>query len=88
MSTLFSYCIPYDNGSAPNPFWGLCTLAICKPRIRQFANVGDWVVSTGSAVSPVGNVSDAVVYAMLVTQKMTMQDYDSSRSRSFRARSP
>ena len=76
MSTLFSYCIPYDDGAAPNPFWGLCTLAICKPRIRQSANVGDWVVSTGSAVSPVGNVSDAIVYAMLVTQKMTMEDYD------------
>jgi len=76
MSTLFSYCIPYDDGAAPNPFWGLCTLAICKPRIRQSANVVDWVVSTGSAVSPVGNVSDVVVYAMLVTQKMTMEDYD------------
>lgn len=76
MSTLFSYCLRYDNGAAPNPFWGLCTLAICKPRIRRTAHVGDWVVGTGSAASPVGNVSDAVVYAMCVTRKMTMQDYD------------
>jgi Nucleotide modification associated domain 2 len=76
MPTLFSYCIPYDDGAAPNPFWGLCTLAICKPRIRRSANAGDWVVGTGSVVSPVGNVSGAVVYAMLVTQKVTMEDYD------------
>ncbi len=76
MSTLFSYCIPYDDGAAPNPFWGLCTLAICKPRIRRSANVGDWVVGTGSALSPIGDISDKVVYAMLVTQKMTMADYD------------
>lgn len=76
MSTLFSYCIPYDDGAAPNPFWGLCTLAICKPRIRQSAKIGDWVVGTGSAASPVGDVTGKVVYAMLVTQKMTMEDYD------------
>ena len=63
------YCIPCDNGAAPNPFWGLCTLAICKPRIRQSAKIGDWVVGTGSAASTVGDV-------MLVTQKMTMEDYD------------
>lgn len=76
MSTLFSYCIPYDDGAAPNPFWGLCTLAICKPRIRQSANVGDWIVGTGSKNSPIGDISDKVVYTMLVTQKMTMEDYD------------
>jgi Nucleotide modification associated domain 2 len=76
MPTLFSYCIRYDIGSAPNPFWGLRTLAICKPNIRQSANVGDWVAGTGSAVSPIGNISDKVVYAMRVTHQMTMEDYD------------
>ena len=76
MITLFSYCIPYDDGAAPNPFWGLCTLAICKPRIRQAANIGDWIVGTGSKHSPIGDVSNNVVYAMLVTQKLTMEDYD------------
>ena len=76
MSALFSYCIPIDGGGAPNPFWGLCTLAICKPRIRRSAKEGDWVVGTGSVNSPVGDVSGKVVYAMRVTQKMTMEDYD------------
>lgn len=76
MSRLFSYRIPYDLGSAPNPFWGLCTLAICKPRIRRVAEVGDWVVGTGSSVAPMGDISDKVVYIMRITQKMTMQEYD------------
>lgn len=76
MSTLFSYRIPYDLGSAPNPFWGLCTLAICKPVIRRSAEVGDWIVGTGSSVAPIGDISNKVVYAMRVTQKMTMQEYD------------
>src|SRR5690242_837631 len=76
MPTLFSYCIPYDDGAAPNPFWGLCTLAICKPRIRKSAKIEDWVVGTGSVNSPIGDISGRVVYAMRVTQKMTMEDYD------------
>src|SRR5258708_3033614 len=76
MTTLFSYCIPTDNGSAPNPFWGLCTLAICKPNIRRSADVGDWVVGTGSSRSPIRDISNKIVYAMCVTQKMLMKDYD------------
>lgn len=76
MPTLFSYCLRYDLGSAPNPFWGTCTLAICKPRIRQRAQVGDWVVGTGSAASPVQNYHTSVVYAMRVTEKLTMEGYD------------
>ena len=77
MSTLFSYCIPFDNGAAPNPFWGVCTLVICKPAIRRAANVGDWIVGTGSSRSPIGDISGKVVYAMRVSQKMTMWEYES-----------
>src|SRR6266567_355065 len=73
--TLFSYCIPYDDGAAPNPFWGLCTLAICKPIIRRVANIGDWIVGTGSVNSPIRDISGKVVYAMRVTQKKTMGEY-------------
>ncbi|MCE7057968.1 hypothetical protein LZF95_25005 [Algoriphagus sp. AGSA1] len=73
MPTLFSYCIPYDNGSAPNPFWGLCTLTICKPVIRRVAKVGDWIVATGSAKH---GFSAKLVYAMEVTEKLTLAEYD------------
>lgn len=45
---LYSYCIPVDDGAAPNPFWGTCTLTICKPKIRRVAQVGDWIVGVGS----------------------------------------
>ena len=48
MPTLYTYVMPYDGGSAPNPYWGICTLVICKPKIRLSAQVGDWVVGTGS----------------------------------------
>jgi hypothetical protein len=75
-SVLYSYCIPYDDGAAPNPYWGICTLAICKPVIRRTAEVGDWVVGTGSRNSPVGDTAGHVVYAMKVTLKMSMADYD------------
>ncbi|MBN3873640.1 hypothetical protein [Nostoc sp. JL33] len=73
---LFSYCLRYDDGAAPNPFWELCTLAICKPVIRRVASIGDWVVGFGSTQSPIGNIADSVVYAMKVTDKMTFQEYD------------
>lgn len=73
MAKLFSYCIPFDNGAAPNPFWGVCTLNICKPGIRRVAQLKDWIVATGSARH---GFTNRVVYAMEVTNKMTMADYD------------
>ena len=76
MTRLFSYVLRYDCGAAPNPFWGTCTLAICKPAIRRKAEVGNWVVGTGSMNSPIGNVSGRLVYAMKVTNKMTLKEYD------------
>lgn len=72
MATLFSYCIPFDDGAAPNPFWGVCTLNICKPVIRRVAEVGDWIVGTGSTRYGFEN---KVVYAMEVTKTMIMRDY-------------
>jgi hypothetical protein len=34
----------HDTGFAPNPFYGYCTLACCKPEIRRSAQKGDWIV--------------------------------------------
>lgn len=76
MSTLFSYVVRTDGGSAPNPFWGVCTLVICKPRIRRTARVGDWIAGTGSSQSSVGNLQRKLVYAMRVTDKVPMHEYD------------
>jgi hypothetical protein len=77
MTRLFSYCIPYDDGAAPNPYWGVCTLAICKPAIRRAAKKGDWVVGTGSKRTLTGHdFSGRVVYAMEVTNVLSMAEYD------------
>lgn len=73
---LYTYCLLKDTGAAPNPFWGVCTLAICKPAIRRTSKVGDWIVGVGSKNSPLGDISGHVVYAMQVTGKMTMKEYD------------
>ena len=76
MPTLFSYVVRIDNGSASNPFWGVCTLVICKPKIRRSAQVGDWIVGTGSASSPIGDIRGMMIFAMRVTDKMTMYEYE------------
>lgn len=73
---LFSYTLNYDDGAGPNPFWGVCTLAIRKPAIRIAAEIGDWIVGLGSPNSPIGDISDHIVYAMKVTSKMTLGEYD------------
>jgi hypothetical protein len=73
---LFSYCIPVDDGAAPNPYFEVCTLAICKPVIRRVAEVGDWVVGVGSKNVQGIDYSGNLVYAMKVTDKMTLKEYD------------
>ncbi len=74
---LFSYIVRHDDGVAPNPFHGICTLTICKPVIRRTAKVGDWIVGLGSANSPIGNMSGKVIYAMRITEKLILGEYDS-----------
>jgi hypothetical protein len=63
---LFTYSIPHDKGFAPNPYHGICTLNTCKPQIRREASEKDWVV---------GLKQDSVVYAMEVTEKISMEEY-------------
>jgi len=78
MVSLYTYIIPVDDGAAPNPFHGMCTLAICKPTIRRTAKTGDWIVGLGSKNAPKKrDLSGRMVYAMRVDDKITMQEYDS-----------
>ena len=81
MASLYSYIVKNDAGAAPNPFWGLCTLTICKPTIRRTAKIGDWVVGTGSKNTKlkdgkIHDFSDCIVYAMRITDIKTLPDYD------------
>jgi hypothetical protein len=66
--------VRYDSGFAPNPFYGLCTLATCKPEIRRKADVGDWVVGSASNARLIRR-GGHLVYAMRVTETSTFDDY-------------
>ncbi|KAA4671636.1 hypothetical protein F3B42_14435 [Bacteroides ovatus] len=73
MGQIYSYVLRYDDGVAPNPYGGVCTLAICKPVIRKKAQVGDWVIGTGSFELGLG---DTLVYAMKITEVLSFKEYD------------
>jgi Nucleotide modification associated domain 2 len=82
MTKIYSYILRYDDGAAPNPFWDICTLTICKPAIRRKAAVFDWVIGTGSKNADCNdgklhNLSDKLVFAMKITDRMNMAEYDS-----------
>lgn len=72
---LYSYVVVRDYGFAPNPFHGVCTLATCKPKIRETASIGDWIVGTGSKVN---YSEDRLVFVMRVTDSMTFCEYYAS----------
>lgn len=69
---VFSYKITRDFGFAPNPFWGFCTLATCKPVIRKCASVGDIVLGCGSSTLKLQN---RLIFAMRVEEKLTFDQY-------------
>ncbi|WP_105435886.1 hypothetical protein [Neorhizobium tomejilense] len=80
---LFAYVTRWDHGFAPNPFFGVLTLATCKPDIRKKAAVGDWIVGTGSAER---KMNGRAIFAMRVTEMTNFDDY--WRDERFRAKKP
>ena len=69
-----AYVIATDAGSAPNYDPPCTTLAVCKPRIRQAASLGDLVLAyAGSDVNP--HDPHTVVWAGLVSEKLTFAQY-------------
>lgn len=69
---LFSYKNTRDFGFAPNPFFGVCTLATCKPGIRRSANVGDLVACCGSTNN---KLAGRVICIMKVSGALSFQEY-------------
>ena len=69
---LYSYVVARDFGFAPNPFHGFCTLATCKPGIRAHAQIGDWVIGTGSSAN---ELSGRLVFAMRVSETRSFDEY-------------
>jgi len=70
---LFSYIVARDYGFAPNPFYGWCTLATCKPKIRAAASVGDWVIGTGAKSNYA--LSGHLIFAMQVEETCDFDAY-------------
>lgn len=69
-----TYVIATDAGSAPNYERPFVTLAVCKPRIRRKAEVGDLVLAfAGKKVNP--DEPHTVVWAGVVREKMTFAEY-------------
>lgn len=72
MNKFSSYSIDRDYGFAPNPFWGYCTLATCKPVLRGHVSVGDYVAGFGGKNT--GQLHK-LIYLMKVEEIMTFSDY-------------
>ena len=68
--SIFMYTVRYDDGFAPNPFHGVCSLATCKPDIRKAARLGDIVI--GKAAAPDGK---RTVFVMEVGEILKYDDY-------------
>lgn len=70
----YSYKLDHDYGLAPNPFGEYCTLAVCKPSIRNNKNlkIGDWIFGTGSKKL---DKLHHLIFAMQVQGKLDFQEY-------------
>ncbi|WP_432710826.1 hypothetical protein [Pseudomonas syringae] len=80
---VFSYKLVRDYGFAPNPFHGICTLATCKPQIREAAQVGDIIVGCGGRAL---GLEGRMIFAMRVSRKLSFQEYWEHRD--FRIKRP
>lgn len=70
----FSYKLDHDYGLAPNPFGEYCTLAVCKPSIRnnKTLEVGDWIIGTGSKKL---RKLHHLIFAMKLEEKISFDQY-------------
>ncbi|WP_143515064.1 MULTISPECIES: hypothetical protein [unclassified Pseudomonas] len=69
-----TYVIAMDMGSAPNYDPPAVTLAVCKPRIRKKAKVGELVLAfAGAKVNPASRHS--VVWTGIVSEILTFTEY-------------
>src|SRR5690348_6657632 len=69
---LFSYVVRWDHGFAPNPFFASCTVATCKPAIRNVAAEGHYILGTGTAER---GLNGRIVFIMRVDEVTTFDNY-------------
>ena len=70
MPRAFSYVVKRDYGFAPNPFYGVLTLATCKQEIRKSAEPGDYIIGNARKVD-----DNKLVFMARVAEKMSFDGY-------------
>ncbi len=73
---LFSYKMTNDSGFAPNPFFGVLTMATCKPGMRKSKRQGDSIAGFTSKELCGDEIGEErLVFLMQVTDKIPMSSY-------------
>ena len=68
---LLKYVMTSDSGLAPNPYFDVCSLALCTPNhMNAKLKPGDWIV--GHSCKATGH---RLVYAMRLTKVLGMDEY-------------
>jgi len=74
-----AYVMTYDSGLAPNPFHGICTLAVCTPNhLKANLDSGGYII--GIAGTRLRNKLKSpdqwrLIYAMKVDERITLDKY-------------
>lgn len=82
---LYAYKMTHDTGFAPNPFHGILSLATCKPLIRAFKKIDDYIAGftskelCGDAVG-----AERLVYIMKITNKISFDHYYNDKKFKFK----
>lgn len=75
---LYSYKMAHDTRFAPNPLFGVLTLATCKPKMRLNTEVGNWIAGWTSkhiAHTPTKTGEERLIYLAKVTKKLSFEEY-------------
>ena len=70
--SLYSYVVLGIMDSLPTRSMAVCTLATCKPRIRNGAEPGDWIIGTGSKQR---GRKGHLVFVMRVSEALSFNEY-------------
>jgi hypothetical protein len=75
---LYSYKMRHDTRFAPNPLFGVLTLATCKPSMRRNMQIGNWIAGWTSKTLknfPTNIGEERLIYLARVTKKLTYPEY-------------
>ena len=72
---VFVYVLDHDNGGAPDPSEGMCTLAYCMWMTRSVARKDDLVVGLGGRRHREAKGGWCIIYAMRVAENLNFDEY-------------